>query len=79
MTLLIAAALAATSATQPAPAVVPPVQAQHAQHGKQAQPGTKPKGDGCCCKNMAEGGTMACCAEHGEDHGGEHAEHGAKR
>lgn len=79
MTLLIAAALAASSATsavQPAPAAAP---ATHAQHGQQAQPGTKPQGEGCCCKKMAEGGKMACCAEHGEGHGGEHAKVGATR
>ena len=76
MTLLIAAALAAsspaTSAT--APAAAPAVQAQP------AQPGAKAKSEGCaCCKKMAEGGKMACCAEHGEGHRGDHAEHGGHR
>jgi hypothetical protein len=28
---------------------------------------------------MAEGGKMACCAEHGEGHRGDHAEHGGHR
>ena len=83
MTLLIAAALAASSAqaaVQPAPAAAPAQHAQHAQHhGQQAQAGAKPQGKDCCCKTMAEGGQMACCAEHGKGHGGEHAEHGAKR
>ena len=75
MTLLIAAALAASPATTtvPAPAGAPVVQAQP------AQPGAKAKAEGCaCCKKMAEGGKMACRAEHGEGHGGEHAGHDAR-
>ena len=80
MTLLIAAALAASSAAQPAPAAAPTAHAQHAQHGQatdKAQPQTKAAGRDCCCKG--EDGKMACCAKHGESHGGEHADHGTKR
>ena len=85
MMILITAALAASSATsamQPVAAAAPAAHAQHAQHGQpaqKAQSGTKAEGKDCCCKAMAEGGKMACCAKHGESHGGEHADHDAKR
>ena len=76
MTIILSAlALAAT----PAPAVVQPAApASHAMHAQHADPaklsaktGAKTGGDSCpCCKDMAAGG-MACCAKHGEGHGGE--------
>lgn len=78
MTILITAmALAAAPAAtaQPAPAAPPAAHAHHAQHAQPAQPGAKPKGEGCsCCKNMADGGKMECCAKHGKE-AGEHSGH----
>lgn len=76
MTILITAmALAAAPApavAQPAPA---PAHAVHAQHSQPAQPGAKPQGEGCsCCKKMADGGKMECCAKHGKE-AGEHSGH----
>ena len=69
--LITALALAAAQpAAQPAPAP-----SSHAQHA--AQPGAKAGGEGCsCCKDMAGGGKMECCAKHGKGHG-EHSEHDA--
>ncbi len=78
--LITAMALAATpasAAVQAAPAVSA-THAQHAQHSKPAQRGAKPQGEGCsCCKDMAGGAKMECCAKHGEGHG-EHSGHDAK-
>ena len=73
MTIMIAAmALAAAqgpAAVQAPAAAPPPVRAQH------AQPPAKPAREGCSCCKMAEGGKMACCAEHGKGHDGGQAEH----
>ena len=70
ITAMALAASPATAAVQPAPAPSPAVRAQS------AQPGSKAPGDGCpCCKKMAEGGKMECCAKHGESHAGEHSKH----
>ena len=82
MSVLISIALAAAQgqpAVQPAPAQPPAVHAHQAQHSRPAQPGVKPA-EGCsCCKDMAAGGKMECCAKHGESHGGEHSGHSATR
>lgn len=70
ITAMALAAAPATTAAQPAPAARP---ATHTQH---AQPGAKPQGEGCsCCKKMAEGGKMECCAKHGKGQAGEHSGH----
>ena len=78
MSIMIAAALAATQAV--APAAVPPAAMDHSRtdHAHHQQHGTAPDKDGCaCCKDMAQGsGPMPCCDKHGE--GGDHADHGAK-
>lgn len=80
MSILISIALAAAqgpAAVQPAPASD---HAMHAQHAQPSKPGAKPQGEGCpCCKNMAEGGKMECCAKQGEGHAGEHSGHSAHR
>lgn len=72
MMIMIAAALAVAPPAATAAPVDP-----HSQH----QQGQKHEGHGCCCcKDMAKAGhKMEGCAEHGEGHGGEHAEHGATR
>ena len=63
---------AAQPAVQPAPG-----HSGHAQHAQATKPGATPQGDGCsCCKDMAGGGKMECCAKHGKDHG-EHSGHDA--
>lgn len=83
MTNLIALALAAAQgpvAVQPAPAQPHAMQGQHTQQSKPPQKGAKPDGDSCsCCKGMAAGGKMECCAKHGEGHGGEHSGNNAHR
>ncbi|HEU4704141.1 MAG TPA: hypothetical protein VFS45_00305 [Sphingomicrobium sp.] len=75
MTILITAlALAAAPAAtaQPTPAAPP---AAHAHHAQPAPPGAKPQGEGCsCCKKMADGGKMECCAKPGQE-AGEHSGH----
>ena len=64
---------AAQPAVQPAPAP-----SSHAQHPQATQPGAKAHGEGCsCCKDMAGGAKMECCAKHSEGHG-EHSGHDAK-
>ncbi len=80
MTILITAmALAAAQAPAAPPAPVA-AHAAHAQQSQPAQPGAKPQGEGCsCCKTMAGGGKMECCAKHGDGHGGEHSGHNASR
>ena len=73
--LITAMALAAA----PAPAAVqpPPAPSARAHHAQATKPGAKPQGEGCaCCKTMAAGGKMECCAKHGEGHG-EHSRHDA--
>ncbi len=73
--LITAMALAAA----PAPGTVQPAAApaSHGQHAQATKPGAKPQGEGCsCCKDMAGGGKMECCAKHGEGDG-EHSGHGA--
>ena len=76
--LITAMALAAAPtpvAVHPAPAAGSAIHAQHAQPTK---PGAKPQSEGCsCCKDMAGGDKMECCARHGKGHGGEHSEHDA--
>lgn len=70
ITAMALAAAPAPTAVQPAPAP-----ASHAQHAQATKPGAKPQGEGCsCCKDMAAGGKMECCAKHGEGHG-EHSGH----
>ena len=71
MMIMIAAALAAAPTAATAAPADP-----HAQHQQQHK-GQKPEGC-CCCKDKA-GHKMEGSAEHGEAHGGEHAEHGATR
>ena len=71
--LITAMALAAA----PAPAAVQPAAtpAPHAHHAQATKPAAKPQGEGCsCCKDMAAGGKMECCAKHGQGHG-EHGQH----
>lgn len=68
MTAMALAAAPAPIAAQPAPAVAPATQAQH------AQPEAKPQAKGgCCCEKMAGAGKMACCAEHGKGQAGKHS------
>lgn len=56
---------AAQPAVQPAPAT-----SSHARHAQATEPGAKAHGEGCsCCKDMAGGGKMECCAKHGKGHG----------
>ena len=70
ITAMALAAAPANAAAQPASAAPA---AAHAQH---AQPGAKPKAEGCsCCKKTAEGGKMECCAKHGKGEAGEHSGH----
>lgn len=75
MSMLILAALAAA---QPAPAV--PAN-PHAQHQREmTTEGTAKKGMDCaCCKDMAKGSKMECCAKHGDSKAqaadGEHSSH----
>jgi len=60
-------------AAAPAPTAVPPASAAApATHAQHAKPEAKPQAEGCCCKKMAGGGKMACCAEHGKGHDGAH-------
>ena len=62
----------AVAAAQPAPAP-----SSHAQHAQATKLSAKPHGEGCsCCKDMAAGGKMECCAKHGESHS-EHSGHKA--
>ena len=84
MSILLSAMALATAqgqpAVQPAPAPAPAHHAQHAQQARPSEPGAKLKGEGCsCCKDMAAGGKMECCAKHGEGHGGEHSGDSGKR
>ena len=70
------AAQAATASVQPAPPAMHGMQAPQAQR---SATGAKPSGDGCaCCKDMAGGAKMECCAKHGEGHGAEHSGHSTK-
>jgi hypothetical protein len=71
--LALATAPAPTSAQAATPATQ--VHAQHAQHAHPTTPAGKMSGEGCPCCDMAGGGTMACCAKHGEGHGAEHSGH----
>jgi len=79
MTMILSAlALAATPAPAAVQPAAPAAHAMHAQHADRAKPGTKAGGDGCpCCKDMAAGGKMACCAKHGGGHDGAHEGHKA--
>jgi hypothetical protein len=71
---------AAPASVQPAPAATHGAHGQHSQHAQQSSPSAKSSGDGCpCCKDMAGGGKMDCCAKHGEGHGADHSSHSAKR
>jgi hypothetical protein len=72
--LITAMALAAA----PAPAAVQPAAAPATHpHAQATKPGAEPRGEGCsCCKDMAAGGKMECCAKHGEGHD-EHSKHDA--
>ena len=84
MSILLSAMALATAQGQPAAEPAPaPAHAHHAQHAQQArpkEPGAKPKSEGCsCCKDMAAGAKMECCAKHGEGHGGEHSGHSGSR
>ena len=76
--LITAMALAAAptaAAVQPASATAPAI---HAQHAQPIKTGAKPQSEGCsCCKDMAGGGKMECCAKHGKGHGSEHSDHDA--
>lgn len=70
-------------AAAPVPAVAQPAaSAAHAMHAQQAQPlkpGAKPQGEGCsCCKGVAGGAKMSCCAMHGKGHDAEHSGQSAK-
>ena len=81
MSILLSAMALATAQGQPAAQPAShPTHAHDAQHARPSQPGAKPKGEGCtCCKHMAAGAKMECCAKHGESHEGEHSGHGGSR
>lgn len=78
MSMLILAALAAA---QPAPVVPARPHAQHQpEMAMEGTDGMAKKGMDCaCCKDMAKGSKMECCAKHGDSKAhaaaGEHKSH----
>jgi len=69
-----ALAIAGAPAPASSQAAAAPMQGMQAQHARQSAPGAKPSGDGCpCCKQMAGGGKMECCAKHGDGAGAKHS------
>ena len=74
MSILVTALALAASAQ-----AAPPVSAPAPDHAQHQQMGQKHDADACpCCKQMADGKKMACCAEHEKAEGGGHAGHPAK-
>ena len=77
MSIMIAAAIAATQSVAPAAAQPAPMDHSRMDHAKHRQAGAAEKAGCACCKDMAQGSArMPCCADH-KAADGDHSGHGA--